>query len=136
MDVSAEAVWACLIRAASWPQWYSNSAQVRFVSRHGPDLALGTVFQWKTFGVSLTSKVREFIPSQRIAWTARGTGVRAYHAWLLVRVPGGCEVRTEETQHGCVARLQQFLCPHRMATQHHLWLEGLRGQARARSAGV
>lgn len=94
-----------------------------------PDLALGTKFRWKTFGVRLESSVREFVPYERLAWNARGTGIDAYHAWLLVPTKEGCRVANGETQRGWLARLQNVVLPTRMHQQHQLWLERLRDQA-------
>jgi hypothetical protein len=75
------------------------------------------------------SRVEEFVPAERIAWTARGTGVEAYHAWLLTPVADGCRVLTEETQYGWLARAGRLLLPNRMHTQHQRWLDALAGQA-------
>jgi uncharacterized protein YndB with AHSA1/START domain len=126
---SVEATWACLIRAQLWPTWYSNSANVRFHQRPGPDLAAGTYFRWKTFGVTLESKVEELVPLERIAWCAHACGIDAYHAWVLRATPQGCHVLTEETQHGVLARLQKLFLPNRMYRGHEKWLQGLASQA-------
>src|SRR5438874_4094308 len=105
MDAAPDIVWAWLIRAALWPAWYENSAEVTFESGAPPDLGPATAFRWKTFGVRLASSVVEFVPGERIAWNARGFGVDAYHAWLLRTTPRGTHVLTEETQYGWLARL-------------------------------
>ncbi len=119
-------VWSWLTRAEQWPRWYSNSANVRFVSGDGPDLTEGAQFRWKTFGVSLVSCVKEFVPQSRLAWDAKTFGIEAYHAWLLRPTPdGGCHVLTEETQHGVIARAGQLLFPNRMQRYHQIWLESL-----------
>jgi hypothetical protein len=130
LSVPPAAAWACLIRASDWPSWYSNSHEVRI---HGgaADLSAGATFHWRTFGVNLKSRVEEFLPSERIAWTAKGVGVWAYHAWLIRLAPAGCSVLTEETQHGFVARLGRVLMPSRMHRFHQLWLEALEKKARA-----
>ena len=56
------------------------------------ELRLGTMFTWRTFGVKLKSTVQEFVPQERLAWTARGIGVDAYHAWLLLPRSSGTHV--------------------------------------------
>lgn len=124
-----EKVWAWLVRAQQWPAWYPNSAAVRFVTGTPPDLALGTRFDWKTFGVHLMSTVREFVPPERLAWDARGRGIDAYHAWLLTETEKGCHVATGEVQRGWLARLQNLVLPARMHEQHQIWLERLNDQA-------
>ncbi len=129
MNVPAVLAWAWLIRAARWPEWYQNSANVRFVNGSGPDLTPGAVFRWKTFGVSLVSEVLEFVPGERLAWNARGLGVWAYHAWLMRKIEDGCEVITEETQHGFACRLGKRLFPNRMFRWHQTWLEELQRRA-------
>lgn len=126
LDVAASpsAVWSRLIRAADWPAWYANSSRVR-IEGGGQDLAAGARFRWRTFGVDLESRVEEFVPEARIAWTARGPGVFAYHAWLIAPLAGGCGVLTEETQHGFLARAGRVMFPGRMERWHQRWLEGL-----------
>jgi len=129
MAAPAERVWTWLIRAQLWPTWYVNSANMRFLQGTGPDLALGTRFQWKTFGVTIESTVREFVPMERIAWNAHAFGIDVYHAWLIQQTMAGCHVITEETQYGWMARLGKFLMPNRMWKYHQIWLEGLSANA-------
>lgn len=125
-----EVVWAWLIRARLWPNWYSNASNLTFLAGGGPDdLALGTCFRWRTFWIMVQSNVLEFEPSARIAWDAKGMGVAAYHGWILTASEGGCRVVTEECQHGWGARLLHFFMPRRMSKKHHAWLAGLAKQA-------
>lgn len=125
----AERVWAWLIRAPIWPTWYRNAKRVRIQRGLTQDLALATRFRWWTFGVPIKSEVRECVPPERLAWDAVGTGVRAYHAWLITPTSRGCHVLTEETQHGWLAQMGAFLMPNRMSKYHQIWLEALRDRA-------
>ena len=129
MPSTPEITWAWIIRAQLWPTWYPNSADIQFLSGQPPDFALGTKFRWKTFGVTIKSTVLEFVPYERIAWDAHGTGLDAYHAWLIQKTDQGCKVLMEETQRGWLARLGKALRPNRMAELHQVWLERLRGQS-------
>jgi uncharacterized protein YndB with AHSA1/START domain len=129
IPASAEHVWAWLIRAKLWPTWYSNSTNVQFFKGTEPDLEAGTRFRWKTFGVTIESEVKEFLPKERIAWDAHSFGVDAYHAWVLRETPQGCYVLTEETQHGSLAKLQKRVMPNRMYQYHQVWLEALGAKA-------
>jgi len=129
MDATPEAVWAWLVRAKLWPTWYANSEKVE-VEGGGPDLGPGVSFRWKTFGVSLHSRVEEFVPQERMAWSARGMGIDAYHAWLIVPTPAGCHVTTEETQLGLLPRLNKAVRPNHMSRKHQDWLEGLLTKAK------
>jgi len=129
MKVRPEYAWAWLIHAVRWPSWYSNSHNVHIEDSSGPDLGPGVHFRWKTNGVSLRSKVLEFMPCERLAWDARAFGVQAYHAWLIEPRPDGCWVLTEETQKGWLARLGALLMPQKMHRVHQLWLERLQSMA-------
>jgi hypothetical protein len=130
MPVSPEAVWPWLVRAELWPRWYPDFANV-VIEGGGPDLKPGSRFRWKAFGVTLNSKVEEFVEFERIAWSARSTGIDAYHAWLIERHPSGCHVLTEETQNGWVARLNNTLRPKFMSRMQLAWLEGLLDRAKS-----
>ena len=123
-------LWAWLVRAVLWPAWYANASKVEFAGGAGPDLAPGVVFRWRTFGVSITSRVEEFVPCERIAWSARGVGVDAWHARLLEPRADGCRVLTAETQHGWLARAGDLVLPRRMGKWHQIWIEALDRQAR------
>ncbi len=129
IDAPAQHVWAWLVRAESWPDWYSNASRVRITTHHGPDLALGTEFRWRTFGVGIRSRVQEFVPCSRIAWDGHAPGIDVYHAWVIEESGQGCLVATEETQYGVIARLGAWLMPKRMSTFHQIWLEGLAEKA-------
>jgi len=128
MPAPPEAVWAWLVRADLWPTWYSNSKDVKIEG--GRELQAGSVFHWKTFGVSLDSRVEEFVQNERLAWSARAMGINAYHAWLIERSPSGCHVITEENQNGWVARLNASLRPDQTSRYHQFWLEMLREKAK------
>jgi len=128
MPTRAEVVWAWLIRAELWPTWYANSKRV-VIEGGGSDLRPGSKFQWTTFGARLDSKVEEFTPNERLAWSARGTGIDVYHAWLIEKRPSGCYVLTEETQNGWLAQLSNMLRPQNMSKQHQNWLESLKRKA-------
>jgi hypothetical protein len=130
MSVSADVVWAWLIRASLWPEWYSNSSNV-IIEDGKLELGLGTKFRWKTFGLNMESKVEEFVPCERLAWTARGSGINAYHAWLIEKRGSGCDVLTEENQKGILARLNKMFMPNNMQKYHQLWLEGLYAKAKS-----
>jgi len=129
MDVRPEATWTWLVRARLWPTWYSNSADV-VIEGGGADLAAGARFRWKTFGVTLDSKVEEFVPFERLAWSAKARGIDAYHAWLIEETGAGCHVSTEETQIGLLPRLSKALRPNHMREKHQEWIEGLLAKAR------
>jgi len=133
MGVAPAAVWDCLIEASQWSQWYENAADVVIRDAADGKLHDGAHFRWKTFGVTIDSKVEEFVSNERIAWSATAFGLDVYHAWLIVPTPEGCRVITEETQNGFLARLGHLLRPGSMHKYHQIWLEGLLDRAKERA---
>jgi len=131
MDASQDQVWAWLVRVTLWPSWYKNSAKVKILEGPGQDLIQDTRFRWKTFGATITSRVLEYIPKNRIAWDAHGLGIDAFHAFVLQQSPRGCYVLTEEAQHGWLAGLSHLITPNRMSHFHQIWLEELERKARS-----
>ena len=123
-------VWAWLIRAKLWPEWYPNSRDVE-IDGGTPDLSLGASFRWRTFGVLVRSTVREFVPQARIAWDGAAILLDVYHAWLIEPRHDGCWVLTEENQNGLAARAQALFMPNRMRVGHDLWLARLKARAEA-----
>ncbi|MEZ5922741.1 MAG: SRPBCC family protein [Parvularculaceae bacterium] len=124
-----EIVFAWLIKAPLWPDWYPNASNVRLKDPNASTLSLDTEFRWKTFGVSIVSRVLEFVPGERIAWDGRAFGVDVYHAWLIRPSAKGAYVVTEESQYGIFARAAAALWPDRMHDFHQIWLERLSEKA-------
>jgi len=129
MEAPPQDVWRSLIDAGAWPEWYPNAANVTVYDAPDGRLFAGAKFRWKTFGVTINSRVEEFEPTTRIAWSACAFGLEVYHAWLITPKGEGCVVQTEETQHGFLARLGAFLRPGQMHKFHQIWLENLRARA-------
>jgi hypothetical protein len=62
-----------------------NSHNVVFHNNRDNKLHEGTKFSWDTFGVHIESTVHEFVPNSRIGWWGLGTGMKAYHTFLLIK---------------------------------------------------
>jgi hypothetical protein len=118
-------VWIWLIRAARWPEWYSNCGWVRFRNGAGPNLEPGSAFVWKTFGVRVRSLVKVFEPHQELGWDAASFGLKAYHGWELEPVEDGCRVVTEERQIGPLTRMGRWYLQRALLREHQNWLESL-----------
>jgi len=128
IDVSCARVWEHIVEVTKWPEWYPNSKDVRFIG-DGPVLKQGSVFRWTTFGISLESKVNEFVPYTRIGWFgyAPGTAPTFYHTWYLT--PAGqnaCLVVTDEVGKGADAANLRRTDERLMHRGHDLWLATLK----------
>ncbi|GME44331.1 SRPBCC domain-containing protein [Pantoea sp. QMID1] len=130
-------VWPFLSQPLLWPDYYKNSADVRFYDNKGPELGNGVRFYFSTFGFPVEAKVVEFItPSEgkpaRLAWhgwsgeenTAQRLDV--HHAWLLENLAGNrVRILTQETQNGVPAKDLAHIRPNPMLNGHQEWLDGL-----------
>ena len=74
----------------------------------------------------IESQVHEFAPNSRIGWFGQGTGMDAYHTFLLLKAPEGCRVVTEEVVRGPGAVEFRKKDPQAMHRGHDLWLSALK----------
>jgi len=130
----AKVIWSNLVHANDWPSWYSNSADVQIMNPDDDRLGPQSQFKWKTFGFPVSSRVNEFVPDIRLGWFGDGTGIHAYHAWLIIEKSNGCEVVTEETQNGPAAVAFNLNQPRAMYDAHDWWLAALKVRSE-RAAG-
>ena len=133
--IPPERLWAWLIRARGWSQWYANCRRLK-IENGGRELRLGTTFRWETFGTTITSTVDLFEPARaplhvcRLGWSWYGSTAQGYHVWLLEPFEDGTRVITEESQRGLGPRLAPSLFRAMLRTSHGMWLRSLsvRGQ--------
>lgn len=138
--LAAAQVWPLLSRATAWPEYYANSANIRFYDDKGPELGEGVRFYFETFGFPVEARCTEFVPPRdgqpgRIAWhgwAGEGeTRLDVHHAWLIEDLEGGrVRILTQETQKGKPAEELARARPNPMINGHQDWLDGLVGAAR------
>jgi uncharacterized protein YndB with AHSA1/START domain len=121
IDAPRSAVWQHLMAAEKWPQWYPNSMDVHILDDQGGELREGSRFEWCTFGMHMDSVVTEFEPESRIGWYGDGTGLHAYHTWLLTDQAGGCHVVMEEASNGPGSVALRKSDPQALHNGHDLW---------------
>jgi uncharacterized protein YndB with AHSA1/START domain len=119
------AVWAWLIRADLWPTWFDGATAVSF-DKGGPELNLGTQVNWHMIGADIHAEVKRFEPPTRLDWAGGGTGVHAYHTWLIEPGPnGGTHIVTDESEHGFVSSLMRSYIYGKLHLAHQAWIEDL-----------
>jgi uncharacterized protein YndB with AHSA1/START domain len=128
IEAPPEVIWEWLVQASLWPDWYPPIKSV-VIEQGRARLEQGTKFSWRIFGVTLSSRVEEFVPNERLAWSAKYEGVDAYHAWLIEKKSASCRVLTEENQKGWLARLNNLFRPSNVSYYHSLWLQALRSKS-------
>ena len=115
-------VWAVVIRAAAWPEWFRHVKQVQ-LDDGGEDLAPDTGFRWRISGQRFRSRVRVFAPESQIAWESRNPLIHTFHAWHLLPTATGCTVVDEECQRGPLPRASRPVVGRALHRVHQQWLE-------------
>src|ERR1700744_2778216 len=126
VHASCEKVFANLVDAQEWPSWYPNSHNVKLLNSPDGKLHGGTRFSWDTFGVHIESQVQEFVSNSRLGGFGNGTGMHAYHTFLLIGTGEGCRIVTEEVVKGPGAVEFRQNLPSAMHEGHDLWLQTLK----------
>jgi uncharacterized protein YndB with AHSA1/START domain len=121
----AEQLWPALVTATRWPQWYPHAQRVS-ITGGGESLTASSQFSWTTLRVRVTTRVTEYEPARRLAWSGTGPGAAGYHRWILTPADdGGCLVVTEEVQTGFLPRLMARRLRRNLQVNPQRWLEGL-----------
>jgi hypothetical protein len=126
VNASCKRVWQHLVEAQVWPNWYSNSKDVRIIDSVDGKLKKASKFNWNTFGLEIESVIHEFVPDSRLGWFGKGPDMQAYHTWLLTSVGQQCKVITEEVTNGPAAAVWRKNDPGALHNGHDVWLERLK----------
>lgn len=131
INASPEAVWAILMDAEAWPEWYEGAKDVQVITTEDGQLHQDAVMRWKTMGLRFESTIMEFEAPYRLGWESKKSSIRGYHAWLIIPTATGCRVLTEESQRGWLTLMERIFQPKKLHRLHDEWLEGLKAKAEA-----
>jgi uncharacterized protein YndB with AHSA1/START domain len=118
IPASPETVWQLHTDINHWADWRSDVSSATL----GGLLKPGSVFIWKTPGVTITSTLQEVETNRRISWTGTGLGTTAAHIWTLEARDDGTLVVTEESMSGWVPRVMKFFIPGFLDKSLDVWL--------------
>lgn len=128
IDIAAspERVWSLLTDCVRWPSWYKYCSDVSLL-RGGPGLVAGSQFRFKTLGFYFEPEIETFEPFEMLVWSANGpAGTRGAHAWYIEPTAEGCQVVTEEAQHGLLLWIIGRRTRRTLLKSHEEWLQALK----------
>ena len=125
VEASPQRVWALQTDVDSWPAWRSDVSRAELEG----DLAVGSVFRWRSGGFSVVSTVREVEPERRLVWMGKALGTRAVHSWVFEAREGGVLVRTEESFEGWLVRPLKGTMQRTLEGSLRTWLGDLKRTA-------
>jgi hypothetical protein len=123
-------VWDLLSDIERWPQW---NALVQTAVLDGP-LHPGSVFKWKSKGLTIVSTLQEVAPNQRLTWTGKAFGTQAIHRWEIEPTDQGVLLRTEESFDGWLPRLMPKTMQRTLDETLPSWLQAIKSNAETRPA--
>jgi len=118
-------VWDLLSNIDQWPKW---NMLVQRAALGGP-LEPGSVFTWKSKGLTIISTLQEVTPYQRLAWTGRAFGTRAIHSWEIDATDHGSVLRTAESFDGWLPRLMPKTMQRTLDETLPAWLKAIKLEA-------
>ncbi|MEH1896813.1 MAG: SRPBCC family protein [Nostoc sp.] len=124
INASSEKIWQVLADINHWNVWYPNISESKLEGLLKP----GSVFFWKSGGISITSTLQEVEPHHRISWTGKTRGTQAIHVWILEPHEKGVLVRTEESFEGWLVRMLRGMMQKTLDTSLESWLQHLKHQ--------
>src|SRR5215216_3433358 len=132
IDAPLESVWGLHTDISSWSEWL---ADIDASTIEGP-LAVGTVFHWKTYGLSIESTIQEIDPPRRIVWSGPARGIMAIHVWTMTpSEENKVLVHTEESWDGDPVLAQPEEMQQALDGSLRAWLQSLKHKAEAQPQG-
>ena len=125
IDAPLERVWGLHTDISSWSEWLPD---IDASTIEGP-LAVGTVFRWQTYGLSIESTIQEIDPPRRIVWSGPAQGITAIHLWTMTPSVEGVVVHTEESWEGDPVRAQPKEMQQALDGSLRAWLQSLKDKA-------
>jgi uncharacterized protein YndB with AHSA1/START domain len=126
---SPRRVWDLLSNIDRWPQW---NALVQAAELRGP-LRPGSVFKWKSKGLTIISTLQEVTPDTRLTWTGKALGTQAIHTWEIEPTDQGVLLRTEESFDGWLPRLMPKTMQRTLDETLPAWLQAIKSEVECKT---
>jgi hypothetical protein len=123
---SCEKVFANIVDARTVAILVPELAECKSAERNRRQASRGCKVLMGHLRRHIESIIHEFVPGSRIRWFGNGTGMNAYHTFLLIKTDEGCHIVTEEVVKGPRSRRIQENQPNALYDGHDLWLRSLK----------
>lgn len=121
----ADRVWELLSGVDRWPTWNPLVQQAVLSGPFQP----GSVFKWKSKGLTVISTLQEVTPNRRLTWTGKAFGTLAIHTWEIVATESGVELRTAESFDGWLPQLMPKTMQRTLDETLPAWLKAIKSEA-------
>jgi Polyketide cyclase / dehydrase and lipid transport len=128
IQAQPHAVWKTHTDINAWSRWQPGIA----LSKMDDSLHVGSVFQWKSGGLTITATIEVVESNQRIGWIGRAFGTQAKHIWIFQPHKDGTLVTTEESMDGWLVQVLKVVMPTFLDDSLDVWLQSLKQQAEGR----
>ncbi len=122
---SPQRVWELLSNVDRWPKW---NGLVQRAALRGP-LQPGSVFTWKSKGLTVISTLQEVTPHKRLAWTGKAFGTHAIHTWEIEASDYGVLLSTAESFDGWLPKLIPKTMQRTLDETLPAWLSMIKSEA-------
>ena len=122
IQASPTVVWTVHTAINEWSQWHPS---IDMSKLEGP-IAVGSIFQWKSGGLNITSTIQVVEPHQRIGWIGKTLGARSRHIWILQPHDNGTILKTEESMDGWLISILKLVSPKFLEKSLDTWLQSLK----------
>ncbi|MEV1076987.1 SRPBCC family protein [Streptomyces sp. NPDC050211] len=125
IDSTPETLWALHTDVNAWPRWNAGIDKAHLPG----DFAKGSVFDWETAGLSISSRVMEVRPLRRTVWGGPAHGIEGVHVWIFEPDGDGTVVTTLESWAGAPVEADPEGMRTALEGSLRAWLEALRSAA-------
>jgi hypothetical protein len=127
-----DSIWSLHADISSWSEWQPD---IDSSTIEGP-LAVGTVFHWQTYGLSLKFTIQEIDALRRIVWSGSAQGIMAIHVWTMtLSDENRVLVHTKESWDGDPVRARPKEMQQALDSSLRAWLQSLKHEAEVQAQG-
>ncbi len=128
VNAPVASVWGVLTDFKSWPAWNKNVSRMEMKG----DIKTGSTFIWAAQGARILSRIEDLEPPNRIVWSGRMPGIRAFHVWKFEEKDGGTLVCTKESFEGLLAKILRVIIRRMLSKVLEKDVMALKTEAEAR----